>query len=127
MKEKFDMHFVFHGKEVGFTIDLNHFYYLPFIGWMYPMAFKKGDAAATQHAKQGFVMALFFTGLLIAMSFSTIFIHTGYRALRLSIAIAIYLAELLYLYLCVWGTMMIVKGKQFDVPVIRKYADKINI
>ena len=127
MKEKFEINVVNKKFSFRFTIDLNHFYYLPFIGWMYPMAFKKDDSSAMDHAKQGFVMALFFTALLITLSFSTIFIHTGHRVIRLLIAIAIYLAELAYFSLCVWGTVMLVKGKRIEIPVVKKYADKLNV
>ena len=127
MKDKFDLNLEFGKKKFKLTIDLNHFYYIPFIGWMYPMAFKKDDPAAMSHAKQGFVLALFFTALLMGLSFFTVFVHTGFRAFRLFITILIYLTELAYFALCIRGTMMLVKGKPFVLQRVKKYVDMINV
>ncbi|MBN1531798.1 MAG: hypothetical protein JXA20_03975 [Spirochaetes bacterium] len=127
MKETYDVDFTIAQRRIRFTVNLNHFYYFPFIGWLYPMALKKGDEAAMVHARQGFVMALFFTVLLTLLSFSTIFIHTGFRVMRLVIVIFIYLMELLYFSLCIWATMNLVKGKAVDIPLVKEYAEKVNV
>ncbi len=127
MTEKFDIAFKIGARDIRFTVDLNHFYYVPFIGWLFPMAFKKDDPAAMNHARQGFVMALFFTVLLAGLSFSTIFIHTGFRVMRLVIVLFIYAMELSYFSLCLWATINLVKGKSVEIPLVKEYADKIKV
>jgi hypothetical protein len=127
MKEKIDLAFIFKKKEYKFTLKVSHFYYVPFIGWLYPMAFKKGDDEAMVHARQGFVMALIFTVLLTFLSFSSIFMHTGSRAMRLVVVLFIYLMEILYFSLCIWATRNMVNGKPVDIPLVKEYAEKIKV
>jgi hypothetical protein len=105
----------------------NHVWYVPFIGWIYPMAFKKDDAFATHHAKQGFVMAVFFTVILVGLAVSTVFIPISLRVVKLVIVILIYLTELVYLSLCIRGTLMLKNGEQKDIPLFDTYARKLEV
>ena len=91
------------------------------------MTFKSDEKSDMNHAKQGFVMAVFFAAVLIALSVSTIMIAKSSRVLRLAIVLLIYAFELTYFSLCIWGTMQVYKEKEADFPIIKTYADKIDI
>lgn len=126
MKEKIEYSLDIGKKSYHWTIDLNHFYYIPFVGWLYPMALKKNNAAAMAHAKQGFVLACIAIAILTGLSFLTVFIHTGFRGFRIFIALLIYLVEIGYFALCILGTMKLVKKEPFVIPQVKKYVDMLN-
>jgi len=106
---------------------LNQIWYVPFIGWMYPMAFMKDDTFAMEHAKQGFIMAVFFTAVLSFLAFSTVFVPINLRIVKFIIVILMYIAELAYLALCVLGTYIIVKKLDKSIPVFSVYASKVDV
>jgi len=112
---------------IDFEVPLIWFTYFPFIGWIYPFAFRKDDAFAMHHGKQAFIMALFFTALPILLTFSTVFVPISFRVLKLIIVILIYLSHGAYFALCVLGFMKVKDSEQYDFPIVIQYAKKINV
>ncbi|HOT46155.1 MAG TPA: hypothetical protein PLM53_15690 [Spirochaetota bacterium] len=112
---------------IDFDVPLIWFTYFPFIGWIYPFAFRRGDAFAMHHGKQAFIMALFFTALPILLTFSTVFVPISFRVLKLIIVILIYLSHGAYFALCALGFMKVMGLEKYDFPFIIQYAKKINV
>jgi len=100
--------------------------YLPFIGWILPMAKRKDDGFTMFHAKQGFIIALFFVVVLTGLSFLMVFLPTTARAFKLALVILIYLAEIFYFFLCVRGTIFIRDNKREAFPYLSKYIDMLD-
>jgi hypothetical protein len=117
--------------------------YFPFIGWFIPMIKKKDDDFYMYHAKQGFILALFFTCVCIFLYLLPFFISTKTQTLNASyllkfahilkfiIALLIYILYAIYIALAVIGTRMIIKMEKKEFPYIgayiAKYASKLNI
>ncbi|MFC1670981.1 hypothetical protein ACFL20_11365 [Spirochaetota bacterium] len=101
--------------------------YIPFIGWMAPVAFQKNNSFAMAHARQALIMALFFTVALILLTFSTVFIPRNLRVLNFIVIMIIYILDLLYLGLCIIGTVMIGKGRKIEFPIIKNYTKLLGI
>ena len=105
--------------------------YFPFIGWFIPMIKKKDDDFYMYHAKQGFILALFFTCVCTFLYLLPFFISTMAYTLKFIITVLIYILYAVYIALAVIGTRMIkkVEKKEFPYigPYITKYASKLNI
>ena len=101
--------------------------YFPFLGWLYPFIFKKDDAFAMHHAKQAFIMALFFTALPLLLTFSTVFVPISFRVLKLVIVILVYLSHGAYFALCAFGFLKIRAAEKYDFPVVMEYANRLNV
>ncbi len=101
--------------------------YIPFVGWIYAMAFLFDDEFIMKHTRQAFIAALIFTLVPVALSFIKLFSPASLRVLRLIGVILIYLSHALYLSICVWGTIMIHRKKFAPVPVIEKYAKRLDV
>jgi|SRR3990172_8861568 hypothetical protein len=112
---------------INFDVPLAWFTYFPFIGWMYPFIFKKGDKFAMHHGKQAFIMALIFTAAPIILTFSAIFVPRSYRVMQLVLVILVYLSHLAYFSLCAWGFIKVKEKKMYNFPIIIRYAKKLDV
>jgi len=101
--------------------------YFPFIGWLVTMTMKKDDTLAMHHARQGFVLAVIFTAISVFLSFSTVFIPRNYRTVKLIIISLTYFFYLIYLILCIMGTLMIRKNSMGEIYFIGRLAKKIDV
>jgi len=105
--------------------------YFPFIGWFIPMTMKREDQFYIYHAKQGFVLAVFFTAVCTFLYFFLYFIPVHADIFKFLIVMVIYILYLAYIYLAVLGTKMIQKGEKGEFPHIGKhvtvYTSKLNI
>lgn len=101
--------------------------YFPFVGWLYPFVLKKDDSFAMHHAKQAFVMAVFFSAVPVFLTFVSVFIPTSLRGVRLAVAIIIYASHISYFALCAFGLIKMKEGKIHDVPLFGKYAKMLNV
>ena len=113
--------------KIHVDIEFVWFTYFPFIGWLYPLIFKKNDALAMHHARQAFVMAVFFTVVPILLTFSMVIVPISSRVVRLVFVIIIYIYHLLYFSLCAHGFFKIKDGRMYKFPIFMKYANKLNI
>ncbi|MCL1833311.1 MAG: hypothetical protein FWG49_02300 [Leptospirales bacterium] len=113
------------------TFDPLRLSYFPFIGWFIPMIKKKDDDFYMYHAKQGFILALFFTCACTFLYLLPFFISTKAYALRFIIVLFIYILYAVYIALAIIGTRMIIKMEKKEFPFIgthiTKYASKLNI
>ena len=112
---------------IDFDIMFKWLTYLPFIGWMYPFVFKKNDAFLMHHAKQALLMGMVFTGIPIVLTFSSVFIPISQRWVKLLFVILIYVSHLTYFALCAWGVLKIRENSLYAFPLIKKFANKINV
>ena len=105
--------------------------YFPFIGWFIPMTMKREDEFYMFHAKQGFVLAVFFTGVCTFLYFFLYFIPVHADIFKFLIVMLIYILYIAYTVLAVMGTQMIKKGEKNEFPRIGKYVAqytaKLNI
>jgi uncharacterized membrane protein len=96
--------------------------YFPFIGWFIPMTMKREDEFYMYHAKQGFVLAVFFTGTCTFLYFFLYFIPVHADIFKFIIVMFIYILYIVYITLAVMGTMMIKKGEKKEFPHVGKYV-----
>ncbi|HOO70276.1 MAG TPA: hypothetical protein PK926_00840 [Spirochaetota bacterium] len=100
--------------------------YVPFVGWLFPMAVKENSSFALDHAKQGFILALFFTGVLITLFLINLSIPSMYHIFRLGLAVVIYGVYGFYFFLCGLGTYYAHKGKFHAFPVVKDFTEKLG-
>ncbi len=112
---------------VHFDVPLIWFTYFPFIGWMYPFMFRKGDGFAMHHGKQAFIMALIFTALPMLLTFSTVFVPISFRVLKLIVVILVYLSHVTYFALCAYGFLNVKANEKYEFPYVMEYAKKIDV
>jgi len=98
--------------------------YFPFIGWFIPMTMKKEDEFYMYHAKQGFVLAVFFTGVCTFLYFFLYFIPVHSDIFKFLIVMLIYILYIAYTALAVMGTQMIKNSEIKDFPYFGKYIGK---
>ena len=95
------------------------------------MTMKKEDEFYMYHAKQGFVLAVFFTGVCTFLYFFLYFIPVHADIFKFLIVMLIYILYIAYTALAVMGTQMIKKGEKNEFPHIGKYVaqytSKLNI
>jgi len=105
--------------------------YFPFIGWFIPMTMKREDEFYMYHAKQGFVLAVFFTGACTFLYFFLYFIPVHADVFKFIIVMLIYILYAAYITFAAMGTRMILKGEKNEFPHIGKYVanytSKLNI
>ena len=95
------------------------------------MTMKKDDEFYMYHAKQGFVLAVFFTGACIFLYFFLYFVSVHADIFKFLIVMIIYILELVYIAISVIGTRMILRNEKGEFPHIGKYisvyTSKLNI
>jgi uncharacterized membrane protein len=105
--------------------------YFPFVGWFIPMIMKKDDDFYMYHAKQGFILALFFTCACTFLFLLPFFISIRAYTLKFIIVLLIYILYAIYIALAIFGTKMIKNMEKKEFPYIgeyiTKYASKLNI
>ncbi len=94
--------------------------YFPFVGWFIPMSLNK-DEFQKYHAKQAFVLAVYFAFACIFLYFFKYFIPEDADIIQLFIIMLIYLHYVIYFTLCFLGTKMIKKGEKGEFPYINQY------
>ncbi len=95
------------------------------------MTMKKDDEFYMYHAKQGFVLAVFFTGTCTFLYFFLYFVSVHADILKFIIVMMIYILYIIYIAVAVIGTRMILKNEKGEFPHIGKYisvyTSKLNI
>lgn len=83
------------------------------------------------HAKQGFILALFFTGVCTFLYFFLYFISVRADIFKFIIVMIIYILYIIYVSFAALGTRMILKGEKGELPFIGRYisvyTSKLNI
>ncbi len=103
------------------------FTYVPFIGWFFPMTFQKDDPESTHQALQGFLLSVVFTSLLAAVYVLGLMVPGSWRIFRLTLIIMIYVMYLLYFGICGYLSYTLYKNKVSELPLLSRYAKKIDI
>jgi hypothetical protein len=104
------------------VLKLEHFTYLPFVGWWLTAAFKKDDEYAMEHAKKALTLAIFFAFALIFFGISFAFVSNQSRILRMILTIIIYLLDITYIILCIIETKRIFSKKDSGLSFLDKFA-----
>jgi len=95
------------------------------------MIMKKDDDFYMHHARQGFILALFFTCACTFLYLLPFFISIRAYTLKFIIVLFIYILYAIYIALAVIGTRMIKRMEKNEFPFIgvyiTKYASKLNI
>jgi hypothetical protein len=106
---------------------LRYLIYLPFIGWVAPMALMDQDLPLFIHIKQSFVMAVIVTiAQLFFFGIMSVFPNGVYWP-KMIVVILMYLVYFIYGLLSVFGTVMIVQDKKYNFPAIDAFMEKIKI
>ena len=100
--------------------------YIPFVGWMFPMAVKDTSEFVMSHARQGFIMAVFFTASVAGLYFLSMLIPSSLKVVRLVLVIMIYILYAGYFGLCAAGTYLVIKRKNYDFPVFKDFTGKLG-
>jgi hypothetical protein len=101
--------------------------YFPFIGWFIPMSIKKDDEFYMFHGKQAFVLAAYVIAACFLLYFlAHIFLPSWMDILRFILVMLIYVHYIVYIALCIMGTLMMNKGEQKEFPYIGKYTSKLT-
>jgi uncharacterized membrane protein len=101
--------------------------YFPFIGWFFPMYFKKDDRFLLFHSVQGFVLAAFFFVLSSMLFFLTAFLPSGGGLFKFIAVMLIYAGYLIYFVIAAAGTYFLVKGIEKEIPFFERIAKRIEI
>jgi hypothetical protein len=100
--------------------------YIPFIGWLIPMYLNR-DEFQKYHAKQGLVLAVYFTLACIFLYCFMVFVPERADIVQLFIVLLIYIHHIVYFTLCYLGTKMINRGEKGEFPYIQQYIRKFTI
>lgn len=106
--------------------DIMKLSYIPFIGWLIPMYLNK-DEFQKYHAKQGFVLAVYFTLACIFLYCFKVFVPERADIVQLLVVILIYIHHIVYFTLCYLGTKMIISGEKGEFPYINQYITKFTV
>ena len=101
--------------------------YFPFIGWFFPMYFKKDDKFLLFHSVQGFVLAAFFFVLSSTLFFLTAFLPSGGGLFKFIVVMLIYAGYSVYFIIAAAGTYFMIKGIEKEIPFFEKIAKRIEI
>ncbi len=103
--------------------------YVPFVGWMLPLYLKEDSSFCQESGKQGFVLAVFFAAIPMALSLlGVLFVPKDARIVSLVLAILVYLSNSVYLVLCVISAFMAIRTeKLLAVPVAASYAQRLQL
>ena len=104
------------------VLKLEHFTYLPFVGWWLVAVFKKNDEYAMEHTKKALVFAVFFASALIIFGISFAVVSNQSRLLRMILTIIVYLLDITYIALCIIGTIKIFGKKNSGLSFLDKFA-----
>jgi len=95
------------------------------------MIMKKDDDFYMHHARQGFILALFFTCACTFLYLLPFFVSIRAYIIKFIIVVLMYILYAIYIALAIIGTRMIIKMEKKDFPfigaTITKYASKLNI
>ncbi len=101
--------------------------YLPFVGWLVPLWKQYENPFIINHVKQAVAAAGFFASCATLLYLVTFFLPPGLKQVKFVIVILIYVLYVFYLGIAIAGTAMIAKEKDFRIPLLNKFAEKIDI
>ncbi len=105
--------------------DIMKLSYVPFIGWLIPMYLNK-DEFQKYHAKQGFVLAVYFAFACIFLYCFKVFVPERADIVQFMVVVFIYIHHAVYFTLCYLGTKMIISGEKGEFPYINQYITKFT-
>jgi hypothetical protein len=85
------------------------------------------DEFQKYHAKQGFVLAVYFTLACIFLYCFKVFVPERADIVQLLVVILIYIHHIVYFTLCYLGTKMIISGEKGEFPYINQYITKFTV
>ncbi len=111
-------------KESTYFVALS---YIPFVGWLIPLYLKRDSRRCQDHAKQGLLLAAFFTLVILFLSLFSILLPKEWREIRLALVILIYVVYLLYFTFCTIGIIWSLLQKELKPSFIRRYSDRLRL
>ncbi|HON15003.1 MAG TPA: hypothetical protein PLA51_00845 [Spirochaetota bacterium] len=106
--------------------DILNLSYFPFIGWFVPMILNRDDFDK-YHAKQGFVLAVFFTFTCSFLYFFKYFVPERADIVQLVVILLIYVLYIIYFTICYLGTKMILRREIGEFAYIDKYVKMLTL
>ncbi len=111
-------------KESTYFVALS---YVPFVGWLIPLYLKRDSRRCQDHARQGLLLAAFFTLVILFLSLFSILLPKEWREIRLALVILIYVVYLLYFTFCTIGIVWALLQKELKPSFIRRYSDRLRL
>ena len=102
-------------------------YLIPLIGWVIPLYLKKENKFCQFHAKQGFFLAVICVIIALLLNFINIFVPRDWRILRFVIVFAIYGVYIFYPLVCFAGIYASMRGRIFEITLIRRFMRLIEL
>ena len=101
--------------------------YIPFVGWLIPFCFKRESHRCQTHAKQGLLLAAFFTSVILCLSLVNILLPKDWREIRLALVVFIYGVYLLYFIFCIIGVVWSFNRKELMLPLVERYVVRLRL
>lgn len=102
--------------------------YIPFIGWLAPLYLKPDDALCQENGRRGLVLAVFFLGTALGLFFLYfILVPRGWRPVRFTLALSVYLVHLAYFSVCAWAVYHLIGEKRLEMPWLEKYIRLVEL
>ena len=118
-------------KRNSFLIDNSFrnavFSYFPVAGWVVPLFMEKADAFWQHHARQGFLLSIFFVFVAMFLNMINFFIPEVWMNVRFGLVIAIYLFYFLYAVLSVYCMIASFRRKAFSLIFVRNFFRYIDL
>jgi ABC-type transport system involved in cytochrome c biogenesis permease component len=101
--------------------------YIPFVGWLMPLYLNRDSHRCQAHAKQGLLLAAFFTSVILFLSILNILLPEDWREIRLALVVLIYGVYLLYFIVCIVGVIWSLNRKELILPLVQRYVARLKL
>jgi hypothetical protein len=101
--------------------------YIPFVGWLIPLYLKRDSHRCQNHAKQGLLLAAFFTPVILFLSLLNTLLPEDWREIRLALVVLIYGVYLLYFIFCIVGVVWSFNRKELMLPLVQRYVVRLRL
>ncbi len=101
--------------------------YIPFVGWLIPLYLKRNSHRCQAHAKQGLLLAAFFTSVILFLSLLNTLLPEDWREVRLALVVLIYGVYLLYFICCIVGVVWSFNRKELMLPLVQRYVVRLRL
>jgi hypothetical protein len=101
--------------------------YIPFVGWLIPLYLKRDSHRCQTHAKQGLLLAAFFTPVILFLSLLNTLLPEDWREIRLALVVLIYGVYLLYFIFCIVGVVWSFNRKELMLPLVQRYVVRLRL
>jgi len=100
--------------------------YVPYIGWLYPLYAFEHDTEVQKHAKRGLLYAIAAVAIALIIFLIIFMMPRPWRVLRFVFTLLLYINYVLYYAIVTVHIYHIWKKKDFSIPKIEFYLEKLE-